>query len=104
MLLASKGTSVLQVQNFSKQNSHARTVIKQILITHVPEKTCTDQSHLAVCVERVEHRGRRQEVPGTQIFSSALLKPKLLRFREYSLPVLLTKFRDIFVLSSQRRT
>lgn len=78
-------------------------MIKQIPMRHIRETTCIGQTHLAVRVQRVEHRGRRQEVPGTQIFSSALLKPKLLWFREYSVPVLLTTFRDIFAFPSQRR-
>lgn len=46
------------------------------------------RAHLSVRVQRVEHRGRRQEVPAAQILSAALLEPQLLRLREDPLAAL----------------
>lgn len=39
-------------------------------------------THLSVCIQRVQHGGRRQKVSGAQILGAALLEPQLLRFGE----------------------
>lgn len=63
--------------------------------------TSISQTYLSVRIQRVEHRGRRQEVPGTKVFSAALLEPKLLRFREYPVAVFTTGLVDIFAFPPQ---
>lgn len=63
--------------------------------------TGTSQTNLSVRIQRVQHRGRRQEVPVTQIFSAALLEPQLLRFWEYPVAVFPSGFGHIVTLSPQ---
>lgn len=42
---------------------------------------------LSVRIQRVQHGGRREKVPGAQILGAALLEPQLLRFGERSAAV-----------------
>lgn len=67
-------------------------------VKDMTDPTGISPTNLPVRIQRVEHRGRRQEVPVTQIFSAALLEPKLLRVGEYPLAVLPARIGDIFAL------
>lgn len=42
----------------------------------------SEQTDLSVRIQRVQHGGRRQEVPVSEVFSAALLEPQLLRLAE----------------------
>lgn len=70
-------------------------------IKMLQDPTGISQTNLSIRIQRVKHRGRRQEVPGAQIFSAALLEPKLLRFGEYPVAVFPTGIGDIFALPPQ---
>ena len=78
-----------------------RREISSNLIKMLLNPTGTSQTNLSVCIQRVKHRGRRQEVPVSQIFSAALLKPQLLRFREYPVTVFSSHVGDIVTLPPQ---
>lgn len=63
--------------------------------------TGISQTNLSVRVHRVKHRGRGQEVPVSEVFGTALLEPKLLRFGEDPVAVSTTGVGDVFTLSPQ---
>lgn len=58
-------------------------------------------TNLSVCIQRVEHRARGQEVPVPQVFRAALLEPELLRFGEHPVAFPTAGAMDVFTLPSE---
>lgn len=63
--------------------------------------TGISRTDLSVRIQRVKHRGRRQEVSVSEVFRAALLEPKLLRVGEDPVAVSVARVGGIFRLSPQ---